>query len=133
ERLAGAPLFAVLLATTLLAPLVPLVWTGMEHTLHILLTVLMVWQLTVLIRTYSAGGLLRLCTVAALMVAARYEGLFVVVGCALVLLLHRRLVAAVSVAFGGAAPVFAFGLWSVSHGWFFLPASILLKQTVLVC
>jgi len=131
EGMAGVPLFAVLLATTLLAPLVPLAWTGMEHTLHITLTVLLVWQMSVLIRNYSARGIVALGVLAALTVSARYEGLFVVAGCALVLLLHRRVAAAVGVLTGGAAPVVALGLWNVSHGWFFLPASILMKQTVL--
>src|SRR4051812_30069263 len=85
EGLTGAATFAVLVSTTLLAPLVPLIWTGMEHSLHILLTVLTAWQLSVVVRQYSARGALTLCVVASLMVAARYEGLFVVAGCCCVL------------------------------------------------
>ena len=130
EGFTGLPLFAVLLSTTLLAPVVPMAWLGMEHSLHILLTVLMAWQTSVVVRRYSVGALMMLCVVAALMVAARYEGLFVVAGGCCVLMLQRRLVAAGTLALAGAAPLIVVGAWNVSHGWFLLPASILMKQTV---
>jgi hypothetical protein len=131
EGFAGLRLFAVLLSTTLLAPIVPMVWIGMEHSLHILLTVLMAWQTSVVVRRYSVRALVTLSVIAALTVAARYEGLFVVAGGCCVLMLHRRVIATGAVALAGAAPLLIIGAWNVSHGWFLLPASILMKQTVL--
>jgi hypothetical protein len=65
------------------------------------------------------------------MVAARYEGLFVVIAIALLLMVHRRISAALALVTAGVLPIAAMGSWSLSHGWFFLPASILMKQTVL--
>lgn len=131
EQVAGLPMFTVMASVVLGAPLVPMVWIGMEHTLHILLTVLTAWGASSLMRQYSARRLLVVCAAAAFMVAARYEGVFVVVGCAVVFALSRRMAAAVAVTFAGALPVVGIGLWNLSHGWFFLPTSILLKQTVL--
>ncbi len=131
EGLAGVSLFAVLAATVLLAPLAVIAWVGMEHTLHILLTVLTVGMVARLVERPSSPRLLALCLLAAAMVSARYEGLFVVAGCALALILARKPGSAVALAAAGAALVAIVGMWNVSHGWFFLPASILLKQAVL--
>ena len=131
EGLDGAALFAVLATSVLLAPLAPMAWLGMEHTLHILLTVLTVAAVGRLRPAPSRSSALTLCVLAAAMVAARYEGLFVVAGCALALLLSRRRAAACAVITAGVVPVVAVGLWNLAHGWFFLPASILLKQAVL--
>lgn len=131
EGLAGAPMFAVLATSVLLAPLAPMAWIGMEHTLHILLTVLTVSLAARFIEGAAPRRLVTLCVLTAAMVSARYEGLFVVAGCALTLALGRRLGAAVAVSAAGIAPVVSVGLWNVWHGWYFLPASILLKQAVL--
>jgi hypothetical protein len=65
------------------------------------------------------------------MVAARYEGLFVAAGCAAALSIGRRYLAAAAVLVASLVPVTIVGIWNVSHGWFFLPASIMMKQTVL--
>jgi hypothetical protein len=131
EATDGLSLLAVLLAAVLLGPIVPLVWTGMEHTLHIFLTLLTVWSASDLVRDDTRRRLVFACGLSALMVAARYEGLFVVAGASLLLAVHRRWRGALALLLGGTLPVMAVGLWNVSHGWFFLPASILMKQTVL--
>src|SRR6185436_16570631 len=80
---------------------------------------------------YSTRRLIQVCVLAALMVATRYEGMFVVAGGAIVFALSRRLAAAAAISVAGGVPVAAIGIWNVSHGWFFLPASIMMKQTVL--
>jgi hypothetical protein len=127
----GLPLFALLASAVLVAPLVPMVWIGMEHTLHILLTLLTMWGVVSVVQRYSTRRMIAVCVWTALMVATRYEGLFVAAGCALVLARSRRLVAAISLTVAGSAPVVGVGLWNLSHGWFFLPSSIMMKQTVL--
>lgn len=123
--------FIVIASVILFAPLVPMVWIGMEHTLQILLTLATAWVCSDLVRTYSGRRAASLCVFAALLVATRYEGLFTIAGCILVLMLFNRLAAAITLAGAGALPVLCVGLWNVSHGWFFLPASIMMKQTVL--
>jgi hypothetical protein len=123
--------FIVIGSVILFAPLVPLVWVGMEHTLQVLLTLATAWVCSDLVRQPSARRVALLCLLVALLVATRYEGLFVVAGCIVVLVLFNRRAAAVVLTGAGALPVVCVGLWNVSHGWFFLPASIMMKQTVL--
>lgn len=131
EQIHGLPMFVLISSVVLIAPLVPMVWIGMEHSLHILLTLLTAWTATDLSGRYSRRRQAWLCVLAMFTVATRYEGLFVVAGCALLLMLSRRRAAAVTVAVAGGLPVAGVGVWNVWHGWFFLPASIMMKQTVL--
>jgi hypothetical protein len=131
EQIPAPSMFAIIAAVVLFTPMVPMVWSGMEHTLQILLTLIAAWSCHDLVRRYSARRVAAFSAVVALMVATRYEGLFVVAGCAVVLMMRRRGVAAVAALAAGALPVVCVGVWNVSHGWFFLPASILMKQTVL--
>ncbi|MEQ1730392.1 MAG: hypothetical protein ABL982_18660, partial [Vicinamibacterales bacterium] len=132
EGLSPSEATAVTLGVTFFAPLVPMVWIGMEHTLHIALSIAAAWLCRRCVRN-SAGRreAIWLVAVSTVMVLTRYEGLFVVAGCVLVLLAARRVAAAGVVAVAGAVPVVAVGLWNLSHGWYFLPASIMVKQTVL--
>jgi hypothetical protein len=104
--------------------------SGLQRTLHILLTLVVAWSCSDLVRTDSGKRVAALCALAAMMVATRYEGLFVV-GCAIVLAATRHRIAAVGMLAAGALPVVCVGLWNLSHGWFFLPTSIMMKQTVL--
>ena len=67
---------------------------------------------------------------AALVAGARYEGLFLVAGGALLLAARRRVGQAALVAAAGLGPAVGFGLYSLHHGWPFLPASILLKGRI---
>lgn len=122
---------AAALAVLMVAP-VPLVLSGMEHLGHAAAMVLAVWWLS---RRLSDDGapvndvpLLLLLLALPLL---RYESLWLhVLGTALALVRGERrfalLVAAV-----GALPVLAFGLYSQSQGWPFLPAPILAKTVYL--
>jgi hypothetical protein len=131
---AGAPLtFAVLLAAIFIAPLPTLTLAGMEHTLHALVTVWFAFTAASLLasnrpatkRDLAMAGLL-----SALAVGLRYEGMFAVGVAALLFMLTRRWAAAGVVAAAGTAPVVAYGLWSMMHGWYFFPNSVLLKGQV---
>ncbi len=121
----------VLVGTVLFTPLAVLTWLGMEHTLFVWLTLQTAWVVSDAARADGRSDTSVIALLAALLVATRYEGLFVVAGCAAVLVMARRVRDAVVVTAAGAVPVIAVGLWQVSHGWYFLPASILMKQTVL--
>jgi hypothetical protein len=131
ERVPNAVMFAVIPGVVLITPLVPMVWIGMEHTLHILLTLMVVWGVTASLKRHSVARIGGLCGLVMLMVATRYEGEFVVAGGAVVFALARRVGAAVAIIIAGALPIIGIGAWNVTHGWFFLPASIMMKQTVL--
>ena len=122
--------FAVLAAAVVLAPLPALVASGMEHTLQTWLCVAFAFTAA----RWLAGEMPRralarwpLPVLAALLVATRYEGLFLVGVVGLALGARRYWGLAVTVGAAAAVPVTSFGLFSVSRGWYFLPNSLLLK------
>jgi hypothetical protein len=101
---------------------------GMEHSLHLLLTLLF---LEFFFRNSgepaTMRGLLSLGAITALMVAARYEGLFLVAPAFCALALQRRWKSALVVAIGAAVPVGGYAIFSLAHGGTWLPNSVALK------
>jgi hypothetical protein len=126
-------IFAACVLGILLAPLPPVAFTGMEHALHAALTLGLVWLAA---RVLSSPGRLRLrdalllAALTTFLTAIRYEGLFLALVLCVLLLLNRRVIATAVV---GASALFvpvAYGIWSVSAGWYFLPNSVLLKGSL---
>jgi hypothetical protein len=126
------PLLALLFWT----PLIPLVFTGQEHLLHTLGSVLF---LLALFRVLWPASSVRevhsrlpepLYLIAALLPLIRYEGLFLCAAGALLLwgVGRRRQGAAVLLA--ACLPVGLFGLFCLLHGWFPFPNPILLKANL---
>lgn len=121
-----------LLAILYFTPLVPLAFCGLEHSMQIFLSLLMVFLSA---KALSAEGERRgrewtLLVLAALLTATRYEGAFLVSAVGLMLLLKKKWLESVSVLSAGAFPAVVYGIISVSNGWNFLPNSILLKGTM---
>jgi hypothetical protein len=58
----------------------------------------------------------------------RYEGMFLVACVCLLLLFRRRFLSAVQLGIVSLAPLFIFGLYSLSKGSYFFPNSVLLKS-----
>ena len=126
-----AVIAALLAAEVLLVPIVPVVMCGLEHFLHLTAAVLFLWLAAREdpART-SARGFAALAAASVLVVAARYEGMFLVAGAVLLLLVRRRFWRAIALMATAALPMVAYGLWSMRHGWAFLPSSVLLKAGV---
>lgn len=123
---------ATIAAVIFFTPLVPMVWIGMEHTMQVLLTILTAFTAIDLARREpNRASLIRLCALAGLLTATRYEGMFVLVGCAVVLVRAGRRTEALATMVAGVTPIIGLGLWYTSHGWFLLPASVMMKQGVL--
>ncbi|MGC4081826.1 MAG: hypothetical protein QM736_06890 [Vicinamibacterales bacterium] len=131
ERFTSLEQFAALGALVLLTPMVPMVWIGMEHSLNNLVVLLLVWAAVDQARPRPRFHPAAFLALASLAPAIRLEGLFVVAGCAAVLVVARRWTIAVVSSVLAAATLVGIGMWNVSHGWFFLPASVMMKQTVL--
>lgn len=119
--------FAALSAIAQLVPLPSVILTGQEHILHALLAVLFAGLLAE--ATGSRRGW-QLLLVTVLLVAVRYESLFLVAAACLILLIQRRFGLALALAAAAALPVLAYGIVSLAHGWFFLPTSVLMKGEV---
>ncbi|MBO9657368.1 MAG: hypothetical protein J7527_00935 [Chitinophagaceae bacterium] len=123
--------FIILTMIVVFGPLPVIIMNGMEHVLQALFVFMYLasfadWY-------YEQGNRsarkipVALIILAALVVAVRYEGLFVVFGTCLILLFSKRIVPAFVL--GGAAflPVIIFGVYSVMKGSYFLPNSVLIK------
>jgi hypothetical protein len=101
---------------------------GMEHSLHLLLTLLFLeFFMHDPAEPLSMRRLLGLCAITALMVASRYEGLFFAAPAFCILALQRRWKPAIAVAIGAAAPVCSYAIFSLMHGGIWLPNSVALK------
>jgi hypothetical protein len=127
-------LFLVLVTAMASTPLPTLGMSGLEHALHACLVLVFVGTCGSVLSRDAAERRERwgLLLLAALLGSVRYESLMLVF-CACLLFAWRRAWGfAVALGLAAIAPVVAYGLWSMSHGWFFLPNSILLKVNVAV-
>lgn len=108
------------------APLLPIVSTGMEHTLH---AWTMVGLFTSLIRFSREPGMKpgAVFIWAMLAAGARYESLFALPPLLFWLALRRNWTAAFALGTGMALPGVAFAAYSMSHGGYALPNSLMLK------
>lgn len=116
------------IALIFLGTLPTLTMLGMEHTLHVLVTI---WFVLLGVRLTSLESGIRdwwpVAALAAVLTVTRYEGAFAVLCVVVVLWLARRRHAGVAIALAGAAPILIYGLWSQANGGFLLPNSVLLK------
>lgn len=120
---------AMLLVTLVAGTLPTLTLLGMEHTLHILVTLWFVVLGARLMaqREVTPADVVPVAVLAGVLTLTRYEGLFAVAAVAGALLLARHWRTASAVGLAGLATVLAYGLWSQSQGGFLLPNSVLLK------
>jgi hypothetical protein len=124
----------ILVLLTLVTPLATLALTGMEHSLHLLLSLAFTWLAADdLAEVHNKDVHLRLGrwllmgVLAFLLVAVRYEGMFKVLVVCVLLVLRKRFTEAASLGAAGLLPVAIYGLVSLGQGWYFLPNSVLLK------
>lgn len=122
EYLAEAWQTAVLISLVLLTPLFLIGILGMEHSLHLLLTLLFLQWFDR--RTESPWIIAGITT---LMVATRYEGMFMVAAGCLLLVVSRSWRRAFLIAAAAWLPVGAYALFSIVHKGYWLPNSISMK------
>lgn len=121
--------FPVLMALALMAPLPALVFGGMEHPLQIVLALALTFVAArILAGEESRNSVRFLLVMAPLLVATRYEGMFLLLVIAALALLRRRVKLGLTLPAAGALPVIIYGVISLRHGWSFLPAPILMKS-----
>ncbi len=122
--------FLILLAAVFAAPLPALTLVGMEHILHLYLSLgfLILAVKNVINENYRIDKSFRLLfACSALLAMVRYEGLFIIFMICAVLLVRRKRIHAVLLGAAGLMPVLFYGLWSMANGWYFFPNSLLLK------
>jgi hypothetical protein len=129
-EISGLYVFAVLLAMLFFSPVLNLIFIGLEHSLHILLTLLFVFHSAgILARDEepSRKSSLTLLALGAGLGSIRYEGLFAIGVVGLMLLFKRHAKLAITLVSCSILPPFVMGAISVYHGWFWLPNSVVLK------
>lgn len=118
----------ILFLLVLLTPLFALAVLGMEHSLHLLLTLLFLqYFLEPASVPPRPERLWQIGAITTLMVATRYEGLFFVLPACCILLLQRRWKPALVIALAAGIPVCAYAGYSIAHGGYWLPNSVALK------
>ena len=125
--------FAGCLLSIFLTPLPSIAFLGMEHALHAVLALGLVWLVAKILASgerLSLRDVMQLALLFALLTAVRYEGLFLALVVCVLLLLNRRFAPTFGVAAGAAIPPVAYGVWSVSQGGLFLPNSVLVKGSL---
>ncbi len=118
---------ALLCALVVVTPMPTLAFIGMEHTLQVLLVLVFARQAAQRLAGERSDWL-GPSVVAALMVATRYESLFLVAVAGAILLWQGRIRAVVCLGVAAAVPVATFALYSVAHGGLVLPNSVLMKS-----
>jgi hypothetical protein len=130
EKFAFKSQLLILLCMIFLVPLPNLAFLGLEHSMHLLLTMLVIYMAAKDLSAPQGEGKKHNCiliVLTALLAACRYEGLFVVAIVCLLYLLRRRLKMMFLLGIAGAVPIIAYGLFSIAQGAYFLPNSILIK------
>lgn len=133
-RLPGGYVLFALLGVFFLTPFPALIFTGMEHSLQVVASILLVYfaaEEIVREKDQSSGASLTwLYIFAALSTLIRYEGLFLVLPICVLLFIRRRWRDSVSVGLSAVLPVIVYGAASASQGWFWLPNSVFLKGNI---
>ncbi len=121
----------ILLTVLFSTPLPAMIFTGMEHVLHILLSlVFLYFSVRLLNREYPDSAkrdsylLLALCP---LLTMTRYESVFLIFVVATFFLFYKRWWFSGALGFWALLPLFIYGLISRLNGWYWLPNSVLLK------
>lgn len=121
--------FLVLFLIAFATPLPVLTVIGMEHVSHCFFTVLFVWLVARQLASPAEATnreLFFLTLASVVLGMTRYEAMFLMpVSTGLFAARGRYHPAFASLA--GFLPILGFGLWSLSHGWYFLPNPVLLK------
>lgn len=124
-------IFLTLLGMIFIIPLPSMVFTGLEHSLHILITILFTTSAAQLIaekkNTLKDKLSLWLFFLTPFVTFVRYEGMALILVVAILLTFRHRIYHAFLFMLLGFAPIALFGFISVAQGWFWLPNSVLLK------
>ncbi len=118
------------LAIWFAAPTDFLVFSGLEHLLHIVLTLLFIFYWCEKLKDVKRDQNyieLKGVILTALLPMSRFEGLFAVAAVILILIFMKQWRAGAILMFAASAPILIYGIISLGNGWFILPNSVYLK------
>ncbi|MFC2132058.1 hypothetical protein ACFLSQ_11550, partial [Bacteroidota bacterium] len=110
------------------APTIALVFSGMEHILHISVSLLLVYYAADIISGKTGNKSTLLLTIFSfLAVSLRYETLFLIFVIVILFLIRRKFIPLLFISLGALIPITIFGLISLKNGSYFLPNTLLIK------
>lgn len=120
---------ACLVTTILALPIAVIGTLGMEHSLHVFLTILLCMALHRFLKSEnpSRATYMQISIFGLLATAVRTESLFLIMPMVLVLLQERRWRATILLVAASVVPLVAYGVYALVNGGHFLPNSLLLK------
>jgi hypothetical protein len=116
-----------LLLLIFLTSIPSLVMVGMEHVLQLYVVCVFIYFAAESLSNDHGASPLLLVALAPIVSTSRYEGLFLIAPVVGLFLIRRRFAAALLIAGAAVLPVVGLGIWSIEHGWRFLPNSLLIK------
>ncbi|MEZ7892517.1 MAG: hypothetical protein QMC67_12290 [Candidatus Wallbacteria bacterium] len=134
--------FLAIVMVLFFTPVLPLIFSGMEHVIQIFLFLALLMKLADYLAFYNSENqcaaskkedtaepvnFLWILTLTSLLAMIRFEGLFMAAAISVVLVYLKQISRAVFVILGSALPIIFFGLISKYNDSFFLPNSILIK------
>src|SRR5258708_7067351 len=132
-EISGISSLISLTAIIVFATVPALVFTGMEHVLQLIIVLLFSHQIVLLLTSSSAQARINrfvLISCAAMLPLIRYEGLFVIAAAVLLCLSRRQWKDSLVILASALIGVGLYGAWSVAHGWYWLPNSLIVKSHV---
>jgi hypothetical protein len=128
--------FVGLMMVLFLTPIVPVAFTGLEHVLQTLVDLAYVFAASQALggdapAAHKRRAFAIMLLLSPILTLVRYEGGFFLALAGCMLLARRQILLAVLTGILGLLPIVVSGIIFVSHGWFFLPTSILLKGNTL--
>lgn len=131
QKISNDKILLLLIVAILFIPLPLLIFTGLEHILHILLVVC--FSGYALKMLYSRGNCfvlkdeLILTVLGMLVIMSRYEGVFLIAVFSVLFIREKRLLYPVILVLASIVPIMIFGIYSIDNGSYLFPNSILLK------
>jgi len=126
--------FLMLLVLIVLAPLPAVIIFGMEHTFQLLFCFLFIYQFSDALGKIVTSDKkdqhlpFNVYVYGMLVVATRYEGVFIIAPACLLLLWRRRWVLAWELGLIACLPILLFGFFSLFKGSYFIPNSVVVKS-----
>ncbi len=128
EKINNLVTLFVLISICLITPICPLVFTGLEHVFHILISIWFIYLVAMIsVEKNRSGAMIILLLCAFILPFLRYESVVLVITGALILYFNKKLFLASAIFLLSVLPLIIFGLHSIQKGWSFFPNSMLLK------
>ncbi len=137
ENLPPPAILLGLLLMIVLIPLPTIIYTGLEHTLHILITIVFVYFVSKVLSNDKKQGQAKLdfqekaiLLLVPLVTMVRFEGMFLVIVVMVLFILKKKKNFSLILGALGFLPIVIFGLISILYGHHFFPNSIILKGNI---